>query len=85
MATYFSKVITERDTGDYEFFSVAMTNHNKYLHAFELYEALAAIDEYAVKKVREITPVIAAIQPEYFEKVGLIVPKNLVEAFLKKF
>lgn len=85
MATYFSKLITERDTGDYEFCQAAIANQAKYLLAFELYEALTAIDKYVVKKVREITPVIAAIQPGDFEKAGITVPPDLIEALLKKF
>lgn len=85
MATYFSKFIRERDTGDYEFCPSAIANQAKYLEAFELYETLAKVDKYAVRKLREITPVVAAILPEDFGKAGISVSPNLIEALLKKF
>jgi hypothetical protein len=51
MATYFSKVITERDTKDYEFCDLAMARHPKYLKAYQLYVSLIGIDNDAVKKL----------------------------------
>jgi len=85
MATYFSKLITERDTGNYDFCAAAIANQHNYLLAFQLYESLAAIDKFAVKKIRHITPVIAAIQPDDFEKAGITAPPDLIEALLEKF
>jgi hypothetical protein len=85
MATYFSKLITERDTGNYDFCHAAIANRPNYLRAFELYKSLAAIDEYAVRKIRVINPVIAAIEPEDFEKAGIAADPELIEALLDKF
>lgn len=85
MATYFSKLITERDTGNSEFCTAALANRPNYLRAYELYESLIAIDEEAVKKLRKITPVIGNIQPEDFVAAGLEVDSNLIDALLEKF
>ena len=85
MATYFSKLITERDTGNFEFCQAAIAKHANYTRAFELYNELAAIDQFAVKKVRDITPVIGAIHPDDFAKAKTTVPSELVYALLEKF
>jgi len=85
MATYFSKIITERETKDYEFCAIMFGKSLKYLKAYMLYSSLIAIDKEAVKKLRQITPVIAKIQPEDFIAAGLQVDDLLVEALLAKF
>ena len=85
MATYFSKLITEYETGDYEYCDTAMAKHPKYLKAYQLYVSLAETDKDVVKKLRETTPVIANIQPEYFTKAGFIVNTVLIDALLAKF
>jgi hypothetical protein len=45
MATYFSKSITERDTGNCDFCSDSIANRPNYLKAFEFYELLAKTDK----------------------------------------
>ena len=85
MATYFSKLITERETKDYEFCTLAFGKSPKYLKAYMLYMSLVEADKSAVKKLREITPVIANIQPGDFIKAGLKVDDGLVETLLTKF
>jgi len=85
MATYFSKIITERETKDYEFCAIMFGKSPNYLKAYMLYLSLIEIDKNAVKKLREITPVMAKIQPEDFIKAGLNIDEELVEALLAKF
>ena len=85
MATYFSKIVTERETNDYEFCALMFDKSPKYFKAYSLYLSLIAIDKNAVKKLREITPVIANIQPEDFIKAGLKADEELIEALLAKF
>jgi hypothetical protein len=85
MATYFSKLITERETKDYDFCALAFGKSPQYLKAYMLYMSLVEADKDAVKKLREITPVIAQIRPDDFSKAGLKVDKELVDALLAKF
>ena len=85
MATCFSKIITERETNDYEFCAIMFAKSPKYLKAYTLYLALMEIDQNAVKKLRAITPVIAKIRPQDFIKAGLKIDEELIEALLAKF
>ncbi len=85
MATWFSKLIIEQETKDYEFFTTAFGKNPQYLKAFMLYTSLIEADKNAVKKLRRITPVIAQIKPEDFIKAGLNMDEELVEALLAKF
>jgi hypothetical protein len=85
MATYFSKVITERETKDYEFCAIAFRKNPIYLKAYMLYMSLIQIDKNAVRKLREIMPIIAQIKPEDFTKANLKIDKELIEALLTKF
>jgi hypothetical protein len=85
MATYFSKIITERETQDYDLCVSALGKSPKYLKAFLLYTSLINADKNAVKKLRAITPVIANIKAEDFIKAGLRVDEKLIEALLAKF
>ena len=85
MATWFSKKITEEETKDLEYCDLAIAKDEKYEKAYGLYLKLIAIDKDAVKKLREIQPVIARILPEDFEKKGLKVDKEVINALLEKF
>ena len=85
IATYFSQIITERDTRDYAICPAALASRPNYLRAYELYKFLIAIDNNAVKKLREITPVIAHIKPEDFVQAGLQVGSELIYELLRKF
>jgi hypothetical protein len=85
MAVYFSKLITERETGDLEFCDVAIAKDAKYLKAYELYLALIEIDKDAVKKLRDVTSVVAYIKPEDFVSAKLDVPDQLITDLLTKF
>lgn len=85
MATYFSKIITERDTGDYDYCNSAFLNYPKYQEAYNLYNSLIEIDPNAVKKLRAINPVIGSIKPNDFVNAGLNVKEELINALLNKF
>lgn len=85
MATYFSKIITERETGDYEYCETEMAKQPKYLKAYQLYKSLIEIDKDAVKRLREISPIIANIKPEDFAKAGLTVGNDLINELLARF
>lgn len=85
MACYFSKVITERETDDKDFCDQAIHQFPKYQKALILYNELREIDEDAVRKLREVCPIIAKIKPIHFEEAGLDIPANLIENLLEKF
>ncbi len=85
MATYLSKIITERETKDYEFCATMFSKSPRYLKAYMLYLSLVEVDKNAVKKLRKITPVLAQIKPEDFVKSGLKADDELIEALLTKF
>ncbi len=85
LATYFSKYITERETGDYDFCNSAFEENERYLKAYQLYLLLIEIDKDAVQKIRQINPVIANIQHDDFIKAGLTVSSDLIEKLLTKF
>jgi len=85
MATYFSKLITERMTQDYEFCEKALEKHPKYLRACSLYLALIKVDAEAIKKLRSINPIISQIQPKDFETAGISIDQELMDALLEKF
>jgi hypothetical protein len=85
MATWFSKIIIERETKDYDFCAIAFGKSPQYLKAYLLYMSLIQTDKDAVKKVRKITPAIAQIQPEDFTKAGLKIDGELIGALLSKF
>jgi hypothetical protein len=85
MAVYFSKVITESETGDVDFCDAAIAKQTQYFKAYELYSGLIHIDNNAVIKLRRITPVIANIQPEDFAAANLNIPEQLINGLLTKF
>lgn len=84
MAVYFSKMITERETGDSEYCDKALEKQENYKRAYDLYCKLIEIDPYAVKKVRQKEPVIGALQPNHFMEIGIL-DEALLEALLAKF
>jgi hypothetical protein len=85
MAVYFSKLITERETGDHEFCDAAIEKYPNYVKAYQLYLELIKIDENAVKKVRAIRPVIDDIQAGDFAAAGIEVPDDLIQELLGQF
>ncbi|WP_367209924.1 hypothetical protein [Sphingobacterium sp. R2] len=85
MAVYFSKVIIERDTGDLSFCQNAFKNNPKYLKALNLYQELISIDQYAVKKLRVKSPIIADITTTNFKEIGIKASEDLIGELLKKF
>lgn len=85
MATYFSRIITERETGDAAYCDAAIGKEATYLEAYTLYLQLISVDEYAVRKLREYCPVIANIQKAHFRQAGLQVRDELIDCLLLKF
>lgn len=85
MATYFSKLITDRDTDDNEFAANAISQKEQYHQAYKLYFELHQIDENAVKKLREVNPSIPSLSREDFIKAGLELEDDFVNLLLKKF
>lgn len=85
MATYFSKVVTERETGDLEFFDLAVAEESEYRKAYELYLSLVATDKNAVKNLRMTNPIIGKIKASDFVRAGLKISDELISALLTKF
>jgi hypothetical protein len=85
MAVYFSKIITVSETDELVYCLEAINKRPNYKNAHNLYLKLSEIDPDAVKKLRAIEPVIANIQPEYFNQAGVPADPELIASLLSKF
>jgi len=85
MATYFSKLITERETGNFDIAILGMNQKPLYKDAYELYLKLIETEPCAVKKLRKVQPEIALITKETFEIAELTTDAELIVKLLKHF
>lgn len=85
MAVFFSKYITEKETGNIDFCDAAIAKNGKYQEAYQLYLSLHKIDQEAVKKLRSITPIISNIKMEDFQKCGLKIEEKLIQDLIAIF
>ncbi|MCX2584794.1 hypothetical protein [Pedobacter sp. MR22-3] len=85
MATYFSKIITDRETSDQEFATSAIKGKEKYNEAFELYLSLHEIDKDAVKKLRLVNPSLASLTALDFRQTDIKIEEEMIERLLRKF
>lgn len=82
LASYFSKMVTERDTGDTSY-ALNSLQLSKYLKPLELVENLLAIDPDSIKKLRVIQPKLSDITTKDFLDAGLQVPRDLIDELLR--
>lgn len=85
LAVYFSKFIVERETGDLAFCNNALEIAPVYAEAFRLYSELNDYDPNAVRKLRDVHPIIATLKLEHFKLSCISAPQPLLEALLTKF
>jgi hypothetical protein len=82
LATYFSKIVTDRDTGD-NLYATNSIQPTKYLKPFELVEKLLIIDPDAIKKLRMHQPVIGNITKQNFLDAGLNLEDDIIDELIK--
>jgi hypothetical protein len=82
LATYFSKITTDRDSGDnsYALNSIQTT---KYLKPYQLIEKLIAFDRDAIKKLRQIQPVLGQISKQTFIDAGIALADDIIDELIK--
>ncbi|MBK8548078.1 MAG: hypothetical protein IPL63_12110 [Saprospiraceae bacterium] len=82
LATYFSKIVTDRDSGDnsYSLNSIQTTN---YLKPYELVYKLITYDPDAIKKLRMIQPVLGQISKQTFIDAGITLADDIIDELIK--
>jgi hypothetical protein len=83
-AVYFSKLYTERETGDLTIFETP-TRKTGYRYAYCLVCQLLAIDRDAIKNLRKQQPDFREISPADFVAAGLKADDELITALLATF
>jgi hypothetical protein len=82
LATYFSKIVTDRDTGDNSYATNCIQN-TKYLKPFELIVKLLTADSDAIKKLRKFQPVIGSVTKQDFLDAGINIEDNIIDELIK--
>jgi len=82
LATYFSKIMTDRDTGDITY-ATNTIQPTKYLKPFELVEKLLASDPDAIKKLRKFQPIIGTITKQNFLDAGINIADDIIDELIK--
>lgn len=84
MAVYFSQVVTERETGDLDIVKTIVSKPD-YQTALDLYKELIKTEPNAVKKLRQLCPIIAHITKDTFRQAGLNTDPELIDKLLAEF
>jgi len=82
LATYFSKILTDRDTGD-NLYATNSIQPTKYFKTFELVNKLLTSDPDAIKKLRKFQPVIGSISKQNFVDAGINLGDDLIDELIK--
>jgi hypothetical protein len=82
LATYFSKIMTDRDSGDVNY-AFGNIQKSKYFRPFEIVSALLAVDPEAVKKLRAIQPSIGEITKQNFIDLGIELDEGIIDELLE--
>ena len=82
LATYFSKLVTDRDSGDNSYANTSIRT-SKYLKPFEMVEKLLKIDPDGIKKLRKFQPIIGYVSKKNFVDAGISVSDELIDELLK--
>lgn len=82
LATYFSKIVTDRDTGD-KLYATNSIQTTKYLKPFELVEKLLTTDPDAIKKLRKFQPIIGRITKQNFIEAGLNLEDEIIDELIR--
>lgn len=82
LATYFSKIVTDRDTGD-KLYATNSIQTSKYLKPFVLVEKLLTTYPDAIKKLRKLQPIIGCITKQNFLDAGLNLDDDIIEELIR--
>lgn len=82
LATYFSKIVTDRDSGDNSYATNSIQT-TKYFKPYELVEKLLTADPDAIKKLRKFQPVIGSITKQNFIDAGIILEDDIIDELIK--
>jgi hypothetical protein len=82
LATYFSKIITDRDSGDPNY-AINSINPTKYLVPYTLVSDLFIAQPNAIAELRKVQPVIDRITQEDFKKANINIAEELICELLK--
>lgn len=83
LASYFSKIVTDRDSGDnaYAFNSIQST---KYLKPYQLVDKLITFDSDSIKKLRNIQPILGQITKQTFIDAGISLADDTINELVKQ-
>ena len=82
LATYFSKIVTDRDSGDSSY-AINAIQTTKYFKPYKLVDKLIIFDPDAIKKLRKIQPVIGQISKQTFIDAGIALADNIIDELIK--
>jgi hypothetical protein len=82
LATYFSKVATDRDTGD-PAYALHCITLSKYLLPYTLVSQLITAVPDAIQRIRAVQPVLGLVTKQDFVQAGIVVNPGLVDDLVK--
>jgi hypothetical protein len=82
LATFFSKLVTDRDTGDTSY-AIDSITPTKYKNSYEFVKNLLQINSNSIIELRKVQPVIGQIIKDDFTKANLLIPDNLIEKLIR--
>ena len=82
LATYFSKIVTDRDSGDNSY-AINSIQTTKYLKPYQLVDKLITFDPDAIKKLRNIQPVLGQISKQTFIDAGIGLADDIIDELVK--
>jgi hypothetical protein len=82
LATYFSKIATDRDTGDTSY-AIDSIKPTKYFKPYQLIDKLISSDPDAIKKLRDIEPVLGRISKQTFADAGIVLDEDIIDELIK--
>lgn len=82
LATYFSKIATDRDTGDTSY-AINSIETTKYIKPYELVDKLMSSDPDAIKKLRNKEPVLGRISKQTFTDAGIVIDDDIINELIK--
>jgi len=85
IAVWFSKIATDRDSGNPTYAATSIAADPKYQAAYNLVTQLLNHDSDAIKKLRVIQPVLGGVNAADFAKASVIAPPALIASLLAPF
>jgi hypothetical protein len=82
LATYFSKIVTDRDSGGNSY-AINSIQATKYLKPYQLVDKLITFDPNAIKKLRNIQPVLGQVTKQTFIDAGISLADDTIDELVK--